>query len=208
MLPAAVLLQTVIYHNSFSWCNIIFVVSPPALDARDACVHSRSPRLGEKSRNRSGFPSPAVFYMNHSFFHLFCFSRQLFLRRCDAYSFGLQSSFPLMKFFVLAVCFGTLSGCIKKFLPISLDIFRCNLADRMFLSTSVFILLLPSEVLALIIISEPVLHAAKSEPWRCLLCVCLMSSKVWNHEAILSFSFVRTFEAGWTWLCLMLVQWL
>ena len=94
------------------------------------------------------------------------------LRRWNAYSIGLRSGdglrqsktfhfFTLMKsFVVLAVCIGSLSCCMMKCLPKSLDAFLRKLADGMFLLASEFILLLPSWVTSSIKISEPTPEAA------------------------------------------------
>ena len=68
--------------------------------------------------------------------------------------------FQLLSFGVLAVCFGSLSCCIIKFFPISLDAFLRKLADRMFLQTYEYIWLLPSWVKSSIKISEPTPEAA------------------------------------------------
>lgn len=121
-------------NSSLLWLfMMIFVVPPSALDACDGCVHSSSPWLGEKSRNASGFLTLVHFEM-----HPWLEPRLLLFVVCFVVWFlggqmHTQSGFPLMKYFVSAVCFGSLSGCIIKFLPISLDIFLCNQADRMFL---------------------------------------------------------------------------
>ena len=96
--------------------------------------------------------SARAFFTTHSvaclftYFSLFVLGFvSLLFRRWNSYSIGLRSGdwldqsktfhlISLMKsFVVLAVCFGSLSCCMIKFLSISLDAFRHKLADRMFL---------------------------------------------------------------------------
>ncbi len=59
-------------------------------------------------------------------------------------------------FVVWALCFGSLSCCMMKDLPISLVASFCKLSDKIFLKTSELILLLPSCVTSLMKINEPV----------------------------------------------------